>query len=126
MVCLIIAGYGLALGHRTSLASAGLIGVSCLANAGWRGYCSLRQLAAGIDFIVIGMLLFSLAVLDEHGEGRTVVWENDGPQTRGAPCTGMMQCGRRIFPRFTSDAASGTPAGRGRRCAARLAPRRRK
>ena len=69
MVCLIIAGYGLLLGHRTSLASAGLIAFSWLASAGWRGYCSLRQFAAGIDYIVIGMLLFSLAVLTSMVKG---------------------------------------------------------
>ena len=74
VVCLIIAGYGLLLGHRTSLASAGLIAFSCLASAGWRGYCSLRQLAAGIDFIVIGMLLFSLAVLTSMAKGGVLSW----------------------------------------------------
>ena len=69
LVGLIIAGYGLVLGHRTSLASAGLIAVSWVASVGWRGYCSLRQFAAGIDYIAIGMLLFSLAILTSMVKG---------------------------------------------------------
>ena len=83
VVCVIIAGYGFVLGHRTSLASAGLIVCSWLASIGWRGYCSLRQFAAGIDYIAIGMLLFSLAVLTSMVKGGCCL-ENDGPQTRGA------------------------------------------
>ena len=69
LVCVLIAGYGFVLGHRASLASAGLILFSWLASAGWRGYCSLRQFAAGIDYIAIGMLLFSLAVLTSMVKG---------------------------------------------------------
>ncbi len=69
LICMIIAGYGFVLGHRTSLASAGLIAFSWLASVGWRGYCSLRQFAAGIDYIAIGMLLFSLAVLTSMVKG---------------------------------------------------------
>ena len=69
VVCLIIAGYGFLLGHRISLASAGLIACSGLASAGWRGYCLLRQFAAGFDYIAIGMLLFSLAVLTSMVKG---------------------------------------------------------
>jgi hypothetical protein len=69
VVSLIVAGYGFVLGHRISLASAGLIAFSWLASVGWRGYCSLRQFAAGIDYIAIGMLLFSLAVLTSMVKG---------------------------------------------------------
>jgi hypothetical protein len=57
------------LGHSTSLASAGLIVFSWVASVGWRGYCALRQFAAGIDYIAIGMLLFSLAVLTSMVKG---------------------------------------------------------
>ena len=80
VVCLIIAGYGLVLGHRNSLTAAGLIGFSCLASAGWRGYCSLRQLAAGIDYIMIGMLLFSLAVLTSMAKGGLLCWRTTNPK----------------------------------------------
>ncbi len=69
IVCVIIAAYGFVLGHRTSLASAGLIVFVWLAGVGWRGYCSLRQFAAGIDYIAVGMLLFSLAVLTSMVKG---------------------------------------------------------
>ena len=69
LVCVVISGYGFVLGHRTSLASAGLILFSWLASVGWWGYCSLRQFAAGIDYIAVGMLLFSLAVLTSMVKG---------------------------------------------------------
>ena len=74
VVCLIIAGYGFLLGHRISMASAGLIACSGLASAGCRGYCSLRQLAAGFDYIVIGMLLFGLAVVTSMVKGGLLSW----------------------------------------------------
>jgi len=69
VVALIIAGYGFVLGHRASLAAAGLIVLAWLACIGWRSYCSLRQFAAGIDYIAIGMVLFSLAVLTSMVKG---------------------------------------------------------
>jgi hypothetical protein len=64
-----IAGYGILLGHRTSLASAGLILSSWLGITGWRGYCSLRQVVVGIDYIALGMILFTLAVLTSLVKG---------------------------------------------------------
>src|SRR5262249_32595578 len=66
---LLIAAYGLALGHRASLASAGLILASWLAVQGWRGYFALQQLAPGLDYIAIGLVLFSLAVLTSMAKG---------------------------------------------------------
>ncbi len=65
----IVAGYGFLLGHRVSLASAGLILIFWVIAAGWRGYSSLRQVVAGIDYIAIGMVLFSLAVLTSMAKG---------------------------------------------------------
>ncbi len=87
VVCMIIAGYGFVLGHRISLASAGLIAFSWLASVGWRGYCSLRQFAAGIDYIAIGMLLFSLAVLTSMVKGGLLTWRtwDHKPEGRGEP-----------------------------------------
>ena len=49
--------------------SAGLILIFWLVGVGWRGYCSLRQFAAGIDYIAIGMLLFSVAVMTSMVKG---------------------------------------------------------
>ncbi len=66
---LLIAAYGLALGHRASRAAAGLIVVSWLAVLGGRGYWALRQLAAGLDYIAVGLVLFSLAVLTSLAKG---------------------------------------------------------
>ncbi len=71
---LLIAGYGLALGHRASLAVAGAILASWLAVLGWRGYSALRQVAAGLDYIAIGMVLFSLAVLTSMAKGGVLPW----------------------------------------------------
>jgi hypothetical protein len=68
-VALIVAGYGLVLEHRVSLVSAGLILAAWLAAAGWRGYSSLRHIVVGIDYIAIGMALFSLAVLTSMVKG---------------------------------------------------------
>ena len=59
----LLAGYGALLGHRTSLAGAGLILASWLGVAGWRGYGSLRHHVAGLDYIALGLVLFALAVL---------------------------------------------------------------
>jgi hypothetical protein len=69
VMCMLIAGYGFILGHRASAASAGLILFAWLAAAFCRGYGSLRQVVAGIDYIAIGMVLFSLAVLTSMAKG---------------------------------------------------------
>jgi energy-converting hydrogenase Eha subunit E len=72
---LMIVGYGFVLGHRTSLASAGLIVSAWLAAVGYRGYGSLRQVVAGIDYIAMGMVLFSLAVLTSMAKGGVQPWK---------------------------------------------------
>jgi hypothetical protein len=74
VMSLMIAGYGLVLGHRISLASAGLILSAWLAAAGCRGYNSLRQAVAGIDYIAIGMVMFSVAVLTSMAKGGVLPW----------------------------------------------------
>ena len=73
-----IAGYGLVLGHRASLAAAGLMLASWLAVLGWRGYCALRQVATGLDYIAVGMVLFSLAVLTSMAKGGVLPWRAGG------------------------------------------------
>ena len=57
------------LGHRTSLAVAGLILSRWLARRRLAGLRSLRQVVAGIDYIAIGMVLFGLAVLTSMVKG---------------------------------------------------------
>jgi hypothetical protein len=77
-MALVIAGYGLALGHRASLASAGLLLAAWLAVLSWRGYCALRLVAPGLDYIAVGMVLFSLAVLTSMAKGGVLPWPTAG------------------------------------------------
>ena len=69
VMSLMIASYGFMLGHRTSLASAGLIVIVWLAALACRGYASLRHVVAGLDYIAIGLVLFLLAVLTSMAKG---------------------------------------------------------
>ena len=71
---LMIASYGFALGHRTSLASAGLIVTVWLAALACRGYGFLRHLVTGLDYIAIGLVLFILAVLTSMAKGGVLPW----------------------------------------------------
>jgi hypothetical protein len=73
-MALAIAGYGFALGHRTSRAAAGLILAAWLLSVGCRGYGSLRRVVTGLDYIAIGLLLFSLAVLTSMAKGGVLPW----------------------------------------------------
>ena len=66
---LMVAGYGFVLGHRLSLGFAVLILAAWLTAVGCRGYNSLRHVVVGLDYIAIGMLLFSLAVLTSMLKG---------------------------------------------------------
>ncbi len=69
VLCLVLGAYGRVLGHRASLAAAGLILASWLIWTGWRGYRSARQLIAGLDYIALGMLSFALAWLTSLVKG---------------------------------------------------------
>ena len=64
----LLAGYGLLLRHRPSLAVAGLVCACWLALAGWQGYRFLRQLVLGLDYIALSLALFALAVLISLGK----------------------------------------------------------
>ncbi len=74
LMSVVIAGYGFMLGHRTSRAAAGLILAAWLAAAGCRGYWSLRRVVAGLDYIAVGLVLFSLAVLTSMAKGGVLPW----------------------------------------------------
>jgi hypothetical protein len=74
LMSVIIAGYGIMLGHRASLASGGLILSAWMAALSVRGYTSLRQVVAGIDYIAIGMALLGLAVLTSMAKGGVLTW----------------------------------------------------
>jgi hypothetical protein len=72
VVAATLAGYGYLLGHRPSLSSAGLILASWLVAAGVRGYATLRLAVVGLDYILLGLVLFSLAVLISMLKGGVV------------------------------------------------------
>jgi hypothetical protein len=74
VMALAIAGYGFGLGHRTSRAAAGLILAAWLVAVGCRGYGSLRRVVTGLDYIAIGLILFSLAVLTSMVKGGVLPW----------------------------------------------------
>jgi len=74
VMAILIAGYGLVLGHRLSIASAWLIVTIWLALMGCRGYVSLRKAVAGLDYIAIGMVLLGLAVLTSMAKGGVLPW----------------------------------------------------
>lgn len=59
----VLAGYGRLLGHRASVALAGVALAGWLAVASVRGYRSLREEVAGLDYLVLGLALLPAAVL---------------------------------------------------------------
>jgi hypothetical protein len=63
LLAALLAGYGLLLGNWPALGIATLAVVGWLADAGWRGYASLRQTVAGLDHIALSLGLFGLALL---------------------------------------------------------------
>jgi hypothetical protein len=84
-VAAVLVAYGLALGHRGSLACAGLVVACWLSAAGWRGYRSLRHVVVGLDYIALGIVLFALAVLTSVAKG--------GLLTRRVAATGAKATG---------------------------------
>jgi hypothetical protein len=71
-MCLVLAVYGRLLGDGPSLCAAGLIFASWLIGFGWRGYCSLRHVVAGLDYIALGLASFALAWLTSLIKGGVV------------------------------------------------------
>jgi hypothetical protein len=59
----LLAGYGLLLRHRASLGVAAVVLACWLGVCGWWGYVSLRQLVAGLDYLALSLLLFTVALL---------------------------------------------------------------
>lgn len=81
----IVAGYGLVLDHRPSLACAALIVACWVFVTGWQWYVHLRRIVVGIDFIVLGLVLFSLAVLTSLAKGGALPWGTGGRKERATP-----------------------------------------
>lgn len=67
-VAVVLAGYGLLLGHRPSLGAAALAVAGWVGAVGWRGYLSLRETVAGLDQIALSLALFAVAVLISLGK----------------------------------------------------------
>jgi hypothetical protein len=59
----VLAGYGRLLGHRPSVALAAVALLGWLAVGGVRGYRSLREEIAGLDYLALGLALLPAAVL---------------------------------------------------------------
>lgn len=74
MLAVILAVYGYALKDRIPLGAVALILLSWLIGSGWRAYSALRQIVTGVDYIVIGMVLFLLAVLTSMAKGGVLPW----------------------------------------------------
>lgn len=82
----LIACYGLVFIHEISAGVAMIVLASSLAIACGQGYRSLRQVVAGLDYLVIGMTLFALAVLTSLVKGGVLPWKvapkgDQGPDT---------------------------------------------
>ncbi len=68
----LLAGYGYGLRHPLTLCCAA-IGVGCWLVAGvWKIYLLVRVLVLGLDYIVVGMVLFALAVATSAAKGKTL------------------------------------------------------
>jgi len=63
-----LAGYGLLLVHRPSLAIAGTVLACWLTTAGWQGYFALRKVVPGLDRIALSLALFAVAILVSLGK----------------------------------------------------------
>jgi hypothetical protein len=90
-LCLVLAAYGRWLGHGPSLWAAGLTVCLWLIGSGWRGYCSLRHLVAGLDYIALGVASFALAWLTSLIKGGVVPLGTGATRGKGE-AEGEMTC----------------------------------
>jgi hypothetical protein len=54
-----------------------------LIGSGWRGYCSLRRLIAGLDYIALGVASFALAWLTSLVKGGVVAFGTGATRDKG-------------------------------------------
>jgi hypothetical protein len=73
-MCLVLAAYGRLIGNQTAFYAAGLILASWVVGTGWRGYQSVQRLAAGFNYIVLGMISLSLAWLTSLAKAGRIPW----------------------------------------------------
>jgi hypothetical protein len=62
LACVLV-GYAIWLRDAASAAAAALVLACWLASAGWQWYLALRQVVTGLDQIVLGLVLFGVAIL---------------------------------------------------------------
>jgi hypothetical protein len=90
VMALFLVGYGLRLGHRFSLATAGLVLACWLTAVGWQVYPSLRQVVTGLDHLALSLALFAVAILISLGKSGVLarwiaVWGGPRPPALGLP-----------------------------------------
>ena len=110
VMSVLVAVYGLLLGERTALAVAGAIASAWLVALAGRGYGTLRQLVAGLDYIATGMALFALAVVTSVAKGGVHPWrgrgEGQGPRPSRLTCERPANRGRNGSHRGLSTVSS--------------------
>ncbi len=63
VVAVLLLGHGWWRRHHLALIVAALIGISWSIATGWQGYRVLRQLIVGLDYLVLSLMVFVLAIL---------------------------------------------------------------
>lgn len=85
-MAVVLVGYGVGIGHRPAVRAAGLIGAGWLVATGWTTYLAARQAVVGLDYLVVGMGLFALAVLTSVVKGGALPRKSrPGPRSLGDP-----------------------------------------
>ena len=80
----VLGGYGWLLHHRLAQAGAVLVFTTWLIAAAWHGYLALRHFVRGLDYLVLSLAVFALAVLISLGKsGLLARWI--GARHRKAP-----------------------------------------
>ncbi len=64
----LLVAHGHLLGYRPSVVAAVLVVGLWLALAGWQGYVAARQVISGLDYLVLSLALFAVAVLISLGK----------------------------------------------------------
>jgi len=67
-VATVLGGYGWLLRHRLAQAGAVLVFTAWLVAAAWHGYFALRHFVRGLDYLVLSLAVFALAILISLGK----------------------------------------------------------
>ena len=88
LLCVAAAGYGYLTGCRPYLAAASVGLLGWLTAIGWQGYCGLRWVLPGLDWITGGLAFFGLAAIISLGKAG--VWSSRGAQRRNEGIGGSL------------------------------------